>query len=310
MKNLTTKNYWRIRAGGDNSGAEEFYKDEKIMIGFGFTKDFTKNIPETWQEFRDINNNLDTKDEGWFPFYILHRFIKKIQVNDIIITPINKEECIVGEIISEAYFGESIVAFAEYKGHCRKVKWLNNRIKTEDMSKQLASSIYGRGTMHSVTKYHEEIDNLIAIKTNEILQDETIEDQNIFALEKHLEDFMIANWNNTDFGKNYEIYSEGEEFIGQQFQTDTGPIDILAISKDKKEWLIIELKRGRASDSVVGQIQRYMAYIKDDIATPDQTVKGIIVAFDNDKRISRALEVTTNIDLYTYDVKFSLKQVK
>ncbi len=180
MKNLTTKNYWRIRAGGDNSGAENFYKDEKIKIGFNFTQDFTKNIPETWQEFRDINNNnLIDKDDDWFPFYILHRFIKKIQVNDIVITPINKEECIVGEIISETYFEKS--SPAEH-GHCRKVKWLNNRIKTEDMSKQLASSIYGRGTMHSITKYHEEIENLIAMKTNEILQDETIEDQNILRL--------------------------------------------------------------------------------------------------------------------------------
>ncbi len=70
------------------------------------------------------------------------------------------------------------------------------------------------------------------------------------------------------------------------------------------------IKRGRASDSVVGQIQRYMAYVKGDIATPDQTVKGVIIAFDNDKRISRALEVATNIDLYTYDVRFSLTPVK
>ncbi|NBT48546.1 MAG: hypothetical protein EBT07_12155 [Actinobacteria bacterium] len=34
--------------------------------------------------------------------------------------------------------------------------------------------------------------------------------------------------------------------------------DVLAISKDKQEVLVVELKKGRASDSVVGQIQRYM----------------------------------------------------
>ena len=40
--------------------------------------------------------------------------------------------------------------------------------------------------------------------------------------------------------------------------SDTGPIDILAISKDKKTLLVVELKKGRVSDNVVGQIQRYI----------------------------------------------------
>ena len=34
--------------------------------------------------------------------------------------------------------------------------------------------------------------------------------------------------------------------------SDTGPIDVLAVSKDKKELLVLELRRGRASDAVVG----------------------------------------------------------
>jgi restriction system protein len=51
--------------------------------------------------------------------------------------------------------------------------------------------------------------------------------------------------------KNYDIYSEDGELMGQQFRTDTGRIDILAFSKDRKELLVVELKRGRASDAVV-----------------------------------------------------------
>ena len=54
--------------------------------------------------------------------------------------------------------------------------------------------------------------------------------------------------------------------VGQQYPTDTGYIDILAVSKDNKELLVIELKKGRASDVVVGQIQRYMGYILEEIA--------------------------------------------
>ena len=58
--------------------------------------------------------------------------------------------------------------------------------------------------------------------------------------------------------------------------TDTGPIDILAVGKDKQEVLVVELKKGRASDSVVGQIQRYMGYIAE-IAEEHQRVRGVIM---------------------------------
>lgn len=80
----------------------------------------------------------------------------------------------------------------------------------------------------------------------------------MFALEKHLEEFLVQNWHQTELGIKYNIYEEEGELVGQQYPTDTGPIDILAISKDKTELLVVELKKGRASDAVIGQIQRYM----------------------------------------------------
>ena len=51
-----------------------------------------------------------------------------------------------------------------------------------------------------------------------------------------------------------------------EYQTDNGYIDILAISNDKRELLVIELKRGKASDKVVGQILNYMGYISSEVA--------------------------------------------
>ncbi len=127
-------------------------------------------------------------------------------------------------------------------------------------------------------------------------------------MEKHLEDFLVENWAQTELGKSHNIVEEDGEYIGQQFQTDTGPIDILAISKDKKELLVIELKKGRASDSVIGQIQRYMGYIQDEFAESGQTVKGIIIARENDKKIKRALRMAPLIDFYKYEVSFRLKK--
>jgi RecB family endonuclease NucS len=44
------------------------------------------------------------------------------------------------------------------------------------------------------------------------------------------------------------------------------PIDILAVSKDGTCLLVVELKRGRASDVVVGQALRYIGYVQDELA--------------------------------------------
>ena len=69
---------------------------------------------------------------------------------------------------------------------------------------------------------------------------------------------------------------------------------------------MVELKRGRASDAVVGQIQRYMGYVLEKIAEDHQRVRGVIIALDDDKRIKRALQIAQGIDFYRYEVKFSL----
>jgi restriction system protein len=80
----------------------------------------------------------------------------------------------------------------------------------------------------------------------------------------------------------------------------------LAISKDKKELLVVELKKGRVSDSVVGQIQRYMGYVKEELAEESQQVKGVIIALEDDVRIRRALAVANNIEFFRYQVTFKL----
>ena len=129
-----------------------------------------------------------------------------------------------------------------------------------------------------------------------------------FSMEKHLEQFLIDNWANTEIGKEFDIYSENDEQVGQQFPTDTGPMDILAISKDKKKFLVVELKKGRASDSVVGQVQRYMGYIVKKLAEPGQEVHGVIIAFEGDRRIKSALLVAPNIEFYRYKVDFKLEK--
>jgi restriction system protein len=66
------------------------------------------------------------------------------------------------------------------------------------------------------------------------------------------------------------------------------------------------LKKGRASDAVVGQLQRYMGYVLDELAEDGQAVRGCIIALEDDLRLRRALRATSNIDFYRYEVSFKL----
>jgi restriction system protein len=49
-----------------------------------------------------------------------------------------------------------------------------------------------------------------------------------------------------------------------------------------------------------------MGYIKGELAESNQTVKGVIIALEDDLRIRRALSVTDNIEFYRYQVNFKL----
>lgn len=166
-------------------------------------------------------------------------------------------------------------------------------------------------TVQELTGFGQEIDELIARAGGEVsslvrVDDETVENPYVFVLEKYLEDFLVTNWKHTELGKTYDIYEEDGIQIGQQYMSDTGPIDILAVSKDRKTLLVVELKRGKVSDNVVGQIQRYMGFVKEELLEPGQQVKGVIIGLDDDRRVQRALAVTQGIDFYKYEVDFKL----
>ena len=127
-----------------------------------------------------------------------------------------------------------------------------------------------------------------------------------FGLERHMEDFLVKNWQETMLSDKYDIYEENGVKIGRQYRTRSGPLDILAISKDKTEFLVIELKKGRTSDVTIGQTQRYMGFIKQSLANDNQQVKGCIIAFEDDQNMRDALHVTPDISFMKYELKFNL----
>jgi len=131
----------------------------------------------------------------------------------------------------------------------------------------------------------------------------------VFPLEKYLEDFLVSNWERTLLGKTLALHVEDEE-SATQYPTDLGPIDILARDKTNHDWVVIELKKGKSSDAVVGQLLRYMGWVKKHKATGGENVRGIIITSAPDDRIKYAMLVSHGVSFYTYRVSFDLVEEK
>lgn len=193
--------------------------------------------------------------------------------------------------------------------HRRPVRWLDQTFSRDDMSESFKNSTGSAGTVSNVSAYAEEIEKLLRVPSKQTSTpgDETVEDAVGFMMEKHLEDSLVHNWSQTELGKDFDIYEDEGGIVGQQYVTDTGPLDILAISKDKKRLLVIELKKGRASDVVVGQTLRYMGYVMEELAEDGQTVEGLVIAAEDDQRIRRAIAPVPNLRFYRYQISFKLQ---
>jgi len=304
------KSYFRVILGAKSVYAKECYDGNFIGAHYDINQDLTKELPEYWRDFnakfRDIwlqSHPDKTKIAAGLACGMLWTVCKGIKKGDVVICPDGQGSYYVGEVISDYTYQPSTNL-----PHRRTVKWFPVFIERSAMSQELKNSTGSTGTTANISQYADEIEKLIGnVRPPTIISnDATVEDPSVFALEKHLEDFLVQNWNQTELGRQYDIYEEDGVILGQQYPSDTGPIDILAISKDKKTLLVVELKKGRASDNVVGQIQRYMGFVKEELSEADQEVKGIIIALEDDLRIKRALSVTNNIEFYRYNVSFKL----
>lgn len=303
------RNYYRVMLGSKSVHAEECFAGNFIGTDFGIHQDLTKKLPEEWREFNHkfipvfLTKHPDKSKIGaGLACGALWTVSKGIQQGDLVLCPDGHGRYRVGEVSGSYYYEAGKVL-----PHRRPVTWLKVAIDRAAMSEALRNSTGSIGTASTITKHAEEIERLLGGVTAPKLvsTDSSVEDPSSFALEEHLEDFLVKNWEHTALGKDYDIYEEDGE-KAQQYETDTGPLDILAISKDKKRLLVVELKKGRASDVVVGQTLRYMSYVQDELAEAGQKVLGVVIAHEDDQRIRRALAMTPNISFYRYQVSFKL----
>ena len=136
-----------------------------------------------------------------------------------------------------------------------------------------------------------------------------VENGGRFALERQLEEFLLENWEWTPLGQEWVVFSTPDDpEAGNQYPTDVGRIDILAVHKTQPRFLVIELKRNQSTDQTIGQTLRYVGWVKKHLAQNGQSVEALIIAHQIEKEALYAISTVPNVKMMTYEVEFRLKE--
>lgn len=106
--------------------------------------------------------------------------------------------------------------------------------------------------------------------------------------EKFLQEVIEHDFDNIFAPLSLKLYEDDPEQTGARYKTKAGEIDFLAIDKNTNDFVVIELKVGKVHDNAIGQILRYMGYVKDMLAE-DKNVRGVILGEEIDDKAKYGL---------------------
>lgn len=304
MKNLAEiLNSLIIQSKTDNlkwSAYPKEFLDLRMKVSFG------QGVPArvTWISF--LAPEMRTS-EGFYPVYLFYKKENKLILAYGISETSEAKSSWPEEILSSKTkindyldnpprYGDSFV-FKSYTPSVqgKDVKYVN------DDNLPISGDVLNKDLTEIINYYKKAV-------SIEIKKEDSPMGQGLFYMEKQLEDFIIENWDKTEFGKKYDLIEEEGELISQQFKTDIGFIDILAKDKKTKNYVVIELKKNQTSDDTIGQLLRYMGWIKKN--KKDDGVKGVIVAGQFDTKLDHAKSMIPNSEVFLYEVDFKLKEYK
>ena len=276
------------------------YLDLNMKVSFG------QGVPArvSWISF--LAPEMQTSN-GFYPVYLFYKKENKLilayGISETAEYPqtwpdevVNNNKKINEHIVNPARYGDSFL-FKSYAPNINsnKVEFVN------DDNQKLSNEIIENDLKQIINSYKKFVSMEIKNESSPI-------SQGVFYLEKQLEDFIIENWDRTEFGKKYDLIEEEGRVISQQYPTSIGRIDILATDKKTKNYVVIELKKNQTSDDTIGQLSRYMGWVKKELK--DDNVKGIIVAGKFDEKLKYAKTMLPNSEAFLYEVDFKIKEYK
>jgi hypothetical protein len=125
-----------------------------------------------------------------------------------------------------------------------------------------------------------------------------------FAYEVDLRNYLSKNLSKLE--ADLRVYEE-EGITGIEFPVGGRFIDILATDANGG-LVVIELKVSRGYDRVVGQLLRYIGWIKKNLAESGQNVRGVIVARKISEDLLLACSMVPGVELFEYELSLSLRR--
>lgn len=138
------------------------------------------------------------------------------------------------------------------------------------------------------------------------LEDTEPEATGEFAYEHDLRDFLARNLHLIEVG--LSLYAD-EGMSGIEFPVGGRFIDLLALDGNG-DFVVIELKVSKGYDRVIGQLLRYVNWIRQNLAEPEQRVRGIIIAKSISEDLRLATSSLADVSLYEYELSVSVRQVE
>ena len=223
--------------------AQECLKGGFIGADFDIVQDPSRRLPDNWRDFNKefipifLSNHPDKgRITAGLACGALWTVCKGIAKGDIVLCPNGTGSYLVGEVAAGDYYykpGETALPH-----RLAPVSWsqktASSGLRWASLCRIHRDQLAPSARLLSLLMTIEKLIGGYAAPTL-TASDETVEDPSVFALEKHLEEFLVQNWNHTELGKKYDIFQEEGEFVdNSNKETDTGPIDILAILQGQK----------------------------------------------------------------------------
>lgn len=128
-----------------------------------------------------------------------------------------------------------------------------------------------------------------------------------FLLERDLQLYLSRNLDRIE--PDLKLYEE-DGVKGLEFDAGAGRrIDILAVDKTGAP-VVLELKVSKAYDRVVGQLLRYVNWVRLNIAEPGQRVRGMIVCRTMSEDLRLACAGLEDVELLEYQLSVTVTRLK